>query len=355
MKQKDFLIVGQGLAGSILAYYLIQLGLSVTIVDNNHQTSASRVAAGLIDFVSGKRLTRSWNSDLLIPFCKNFYKQVQKETNSTFLFELPSLRFFSSPDQTKFYHKRLKDSRFDNYLEKEGLPDWCYNFFNTPNSGCKINQAAVLNTPSFLDSLKTFFIKHKAYFCENFLFDDLTLSNNGINYKDTLYSKVIFCEGYKVKDNPFFKDIDFRFAKGDVFTLTIDNLANDTIYNNDKWLTPFNKEFRFGASYEWKTINCIPDEKGKQELNMHLQNWIKTPYQITNHQAGVRTAVKDIKPVIGIHPNHHSIGIFNGFSSKGVMIIPYYAEQFARFLTGLSSNLDKETSLKRLHESCCIK
>jgi len=50
----DFLIVGQGLAGSLMAWELMQRGKTVLIVDNGLE-NASRVAAGLINPVTGMR------------------------------------------------------------------------------------------------------------------------------------------------------------------------------------------------------------------------------------------------------------------------------------------------------------
>ncbi|HBA65740.1 MAG TPA: FAD-dependent oxidoreductase, partial [Methylococcaceae bacterium] len=54
----DFLIVGQGLAGSLLAFELIQRNAQVMVVDDGRE-NASEVAAGLINPVTGIRLVKS--------------------------------------------------------------------------------------------------------------------------------------------------------------------------------------------------------------------------------------------------------------------------------------------------------
>ena len=63
----DFLIVGQGLAGSILALNLQQRGKSVLVIDNEHYGSASQVAAGLINPVNGHRLNLTDNFEQYWP------------------------------------------------------------------------------------------------------------------------------------------------------------------------------------------------------------------------------------------------------------------------------------------------
>ena len=47
--QIDTLILGQGLAGSLLAWHLIGGGQKVRVIDDAHRSSASKVAAGLIN------------------------------------------------------------------------------------------------------------------------------------------------------------------------------------------------------------------------------------------------------------------------------------------------------------------
>ena len=55
--QVDFLIVGQGLAGSLLAKELRRRGRSVHVVDDGWKSASSQVAAGLMTPLTGRRFT----------------------------------------------------------------------------------------------------------------------------------------------------------------------------------------------------------------------------------------------------------------------------------------------------------
>ena len=55
----DFLIVGQGVAGSLLAWFLLHAGKSVVVVDDGHKHAASITSLGLINPVIGVRLRGS--------------------------------------------------------------------------------------------------------------------------------------------------------------------------------------------------------------------------------------------------------------------------------------------------------
>ena len=58
------------------------------------------------------------------------------------------------------------------------------------------------------------------------------------------------------------------------------------------------------------------------------------PVKLVRHEAGVRPCTKDTMPYIGLHPQYPRLGIFNGFGSKGSLMIPYYAKQFSAILQG---------------------
>ncbi|MEM9022389.1 MAG: FAD-dependent oxidoreductase, partial [Bacteroidota bacterium] len=62
MRSVDYLIIGQGLAGSVLAHTMRQHQLQVMVVDRPREGGASRVAAGVVNPVSLRRLTKSWRA-----------------------------------------------------------------------------------------------------------------------------------------------------------------------------------------------------------------------------------------------------------------------------------------------------
>ena len=70
----------------------------------------------------------------------------------------------------------------------------------------------------------------------------------------------------------------------------------------------------------------------KSKLIEKLNNILTVPYDVVDHKAGIRPTVSDRKPLIGFHPEHPSVGIFNGMGTKSVMIAPYFAKQFADHL-----------------------
>ncbi|MFM2145304.1 MAG: hypothetical protein RL732_140, partial [Bacteroidota bacterium] len=77
--QVDVLVVGQGICGTWLSYYLEKQGLSYHVLDNEHPESSSRIASGLINPVTGRRLVKTWMIDDLMEHAQNAYSDIGNE------------------------------------------------------------------------------------------------------------------------------------------------------------------------------------------------------------------------------------------------------------------------------------
>ncbi|MCX6952279.1 MAG: hypothetical protein NTV51_08960, partial [Verrucomicrobia bacterium] len=72
----DHLIVGQGLAGTLLAWEFERAGIAFAIADAGHAAASSRVAAGIINPITGRRLVPSWQIDRLMPVARTAYREL---------------------------------------------------------------------------------------------------------------------------------------------------------------------------------------------------------------------------------------------------------------------------------------
>ena len=58
-----------------------------------------------------------------------------------------------------------------------------------------------------------------------------------------------------------------------------------------------------------------------------LKKVIDVPYKIIGQAAGIRPAVKDRRPLVGIHKTHKNLAVLNGLGTRGVMIAPTLAKE----------------------------
>ena len=118
MKKVDFLIIGQGLAGTLLIHDLLEKEYSVTIIDKNLRASASRVAAGLINPVGMKRCIPSFNAHNFLPKAIERYQELEKKLDVTFLHLMPILRLFSNNVVKHQWQVKYSNTEMQDYIHR---------------------------------------------------------------------------------------------------------------------------------------------------------------------------------------------------------------------------------------------
>ncbi|MBR9998761.1 MAG: FAD-dependent oxidoreductase, partial [Cyclobacteriaceae bacterium] len=160
--------------------------------------------------------------------------------------------------------------------------------------------------------------------------------------------KIIFCEGYTAAGNPYFNRIPFRPVKGEILYIRPEDSV-EFIFNRQIFIIPWDEGFyKVGATYDWNYKDTRPTIQAKNYLEDKLNRFLNVNYRITGQVAGIRPATLDRRPVIGLHPEHSSVGIFNGLGSKGVSLAPYFARMFVEYLLN-NRELDKEVDIKRFY------
>ena len=115
----DFLIIGQGLAGSILAYSLIKRGKRILVLDNQHQHSSSLVAAGIINPITGQRLKISEGFEYYFPVAEKTYRQMENHLDTSFFSNLEQRRLLKDQQQLDYYLQCLQQDKYRPYLDSQ--------------------------------------------------------------------------------------------------------------------------------------------------------------------------------------------------------------------------------------------
>lgn len=348
-KRADYIIVGQGIAGTVLAHTLLKNGRSVYIVDDPGLSGASKVAAGLYNPVVFKRMVKSWMADELIPFMDEFYTEAERSLNLKFYHKKQIVKLFAEENERQFWLKKTGEE-IGKYLGKTIVDDFLDDIVFSPFGAAEVIHAGNLEMRVFLNAFRDHFRENGLLLEEKFNYDLLSVSGNGITYKELEADRIIFCEGFRSLENPYFKWLPFKLTKGEIITIRLPEeyvIPTDKVINKGVFILPLgNNTYKVGATYEWNDLNEDVTEKGKKELVEKLQKVIKVPFEIIEHQAGIRPTVNDRRPMLGLHPLHPAIGVFNGMGTKGVMLAPYFAERFFDALEK-SIPLDKEVDIAR--------
>jgi glycine oxidase len=337
MKTVDYIIVGQGLAGTLLAHDLIAQNQSLLIIDKPLIGAASRVAAGIINPVGMKRCIPSYNADQFLDVAFSCYRRLQKTLNHNFFKPTPILRLFANQDvshqwQIKFSNTDMQ--RFINQLVAPNTISYLHNHYGSAT----IEPAARLEISTFLEISRSYFEKKQTLFEEQFDFKQLKIKP--LSYKGFQAKKIIFCEGYRLKDNPFFSELPLTPTKGEVMTIKVPQLESTSkIISKGVYILPLgNHHFIVGSTYHHTDLSDTVTVEGLAFLNQKVKEMLKLDFEVVSAVAGVRPTVKDRKSLIGLHPKHNSIGVFNGFGTRGALQGPLLSQRFSTFLTQAPKN-----------------
>ena len=149
-------------------------------------------------------------------------------------------------------------------------------------------------------------------------------------------------------NNPLFSWLPLQPAHGEIITCTTDKTLPDAIINKSKWLLPTGKHScRVGATYNTKISAPTLLETSKSQLHQFAQCVFKETraFEVTQHQAGIRPTTLDKQPFIGFHPQHQNNAIFNGFGSRGSLMIPWYADLMVNNATPNHADIQRYTHL----------
>ena len=339
-KSVNFLIVGQGIAGTTLVHKLYEYGNSVHLIDNKHQSSSSLIAAGVLHPMSFKRAVLSWKADSLIPLAKAYYNSFEATFKTKVFHELDMTRVFSSMEEQNNWQGRMADSPMKEFIADNELS------LDFPFGSGKVNTAGRMDVALYLNRSNKFFKEEEIISEEQFDYSQLTYSETGIEYKGIVAENIIFCEGYKVNQNPYFNYVPLNPTKGEVLIIKTKDLPN-CILSQGCFVMPIgNDKYVLGATYDRDSINQEPTKIGKEELLKKLKNIGDFDFEIIEHRAGVRPTTHDRRPILGTHPKYKSLHIFNGLGSKGVMLAPYFAGELIDHITK-GTQLNKEVSVSR--------
>lgn len=345
----DYIIVGQGIAGTVLAHTILKKGKGVIIIDKPEMSNASKVAAGLYNPVVFKRLVKSWMADELIPFMDKFYTETEQLLNSKFYYKKKIVKLFAEANEKEFWLKKTNEE-VGKYLSKTIYNDLLKDTINNPLGASEVVNAGNLDMLSFLNASREYFKMKGMLHEEQFSYNELKISADHVDYKNLHAGKIIFCEGYKATENPWFSWLPFKLTKGEIITIKLKNgavIPADKVINKGVFILPLSDNtYKVGSTYEWNELNEEITEKAKAELTEKLHKVLKVDFEVIKHETGIRPTVNDRRPILGLHPECPAIAVFNGMGTKGVMLAPYFAEQIFDFLEG-GKELDDEVSIGR--------
>ncbi len=336
----DALIIGHGLAGAVLAHTLVEAGWKVLVVDTPDPDSASRVAAGLVNPLAGRRFALTWRAEELLPAAAAFYQEVEKRLGTAPLWHgRPIWKLFPSVAEANAGLAKAESPFVIGTLPPQDSPE-----LKAPLGGLILGGGFLLTEP-LLDALRAHRISKNEYRAEAVDTAKLQPTETGVGYTladgTTLSARfAICCLGVAAAADAWFGWLPFTPNAGEVLDVALPpaGLPPDTVLNQSVYVVPQPGglgHYRVGATYDWRSPPpARPTEAGRADLLERLARLVPPAPTVLAHRAARRPAVQDRRPLLGPHPAHPRVWIFNGFGSKGVGLAPGLATHLLGVLEG---------------------
>lgn len=272
---------------------------------------SSRVAAGMVNPITGKNFEPSWRIAEFLPEALEFYAAVEKRIGRQVWYPFPVLRLAGS------------DKEWRKIVSKLDSPDvvpWFAGEVPAPDGwvgALEVSGGGRLDTRAFMDGSREFFEELGCYRS-----GEVFLAEDSLN--------VIWCEGaaglMAGRYGPH------RCAKGEILTLRAAGWDESRIrIGAGGWLVPQGGGvFKAGSTYEWDELDELPTAKGRAQVEEIAARLGGGVFEVIAHEAGVRPILRRSQPLIG--PLDGGGWMFNALGSKGSLYAPGMAGRLARWL-----------------------
>ena len=345
---KDVIIVGSGIAACSLAWQLHQQGKSFMLISDCKKGS-SAVAAGVYNPMVLKRFTPVWNAGVQLEVLNTLFDYVLENTDVDVRIPITvARRFHDEKESLTWIKKSVREDlkMFMNStvqkIEINGIEASCgYGL---------VNGTGWVDTIKFMSITLSFFESLNSVYLEEFDYRRLKTSHNSVTYKTSSASHIIFAEGYRMLDNPYFENLPIQGNKGEILLIKVPGLELDYILKSSVFLMPYKDDlFWVGATYDRENLVDEATAAGKDFLTSRLERFMKLPYKIVEHKHGIRPTTIDRRPFVGHHSIHENVWVFNGMGSRAVLIAPWASLQLINCIYN-NQPINAEIDIKRFEK-----
>lgn len=305
-------IVGQGIAGTLLAAELERQGAAFHVYDAGPVGAASAVSAGIINPVTGRRLARSWRIAELLPLARATYRELETRLGEPLWREMRVRRWFRDDRERRIFAERRESGELAPFLgagESDG--------FWTEGAGH-------VNVPVLLAMTRR---RWRERGC---------LTEGPVDPRELRqrHAMVILCTGAALAAAPVFTGVPWRLVGGELLTIAVPGLAENVILNRGIWVLPLgNGLAEVGATYAPDATEARPTAAGRMRLESEARDLLGQPFEVREHRAGMRLTLPDQRPVVGRNAVDPGWGVLAGLGSKGASLAPWLARQWWNHLS----------------------
>jgi len=343
-------IVGGGLAGSFLGLRLVLAGHAVTLFDEQVSSSASRVAAGLFNVITGRYGAKSWQAELLLEEIRAFFGQEACRELQQHLHYVPIYRPFRQVSEYNKWVGRSADPAYAGLVrlaERPVLEGGIHNelggIFILP-CGWADTRALLKHTHQLIGQYGGRVVPEPLTYSRISIEKKIIETDSG----NLPFDQIVFCEGYQAINNPFFPGLKVIPNKGDLLLIEAETLNLPFVLSRKVFVIPLGEHrYLAGSTYENDCTEAKPSAAARAEICYYLDAALKVPYRVLDQRAGIRPTTPNRRPIVGTHPQWPWVHLLNGLGTKGMLLAPYCSRLLAQRIGGQAVSIPPEAGLDR--------
>ena len=341
----DYIIVGLGLAGVAFSEELTKQNKSFVVYEDKSQNS-SLVAGGMYNPVVLKRFTPVWNASEQLKIALPYYSKLEKKLSNIYNHSLDIYRVFKSIEEQNNWFEACDKILLQDFMSTDIIKNK-NKFIEAPFGYGKLENTGRIDVNSLIQDYTKLLLEKKILKEEKFNYNRIIINEEGVEYEHLKARRIVFCEGFGIKENPYFNSLPMKEAKGELITIHAPDLNVHYLLKAAVFVMPLGNDlYKVGATFNWKDKSSLPTLEGRDQLEKKLKTFVKCEYQIVDQMAGIRPTIIDRRPLLGVHSKYSQLAILNGLGTRGVMIAPLMAIKLFQYLEH-NIPLDNEVSIKR--------
>ena len=301
-------IIGGGISGSILALRAHMSGHSIDWWKYG-RPSASLAASGIYNPIVLKRLKLVWRAAELARCAEQFYADTNALLGSEWAAPIPIWHRIQEQGKINDWEAQSADAGFVDFLGPIHGKREVYG---------ELKKAGRLLVAPWLDEVEQFMAQWHRVENQKWCVDE---------HLDG--TTTVLCMGWKTDGLPYgIPENAMAPVKGEVLTLRLPGYPHsDKIVHGGVFIMPLRDDlYKVGATYSWDPLDERPSDQGKEWLLEQLSKLWPGPVEQVGHEAAVRPAVRDRKPILGAVGGHEGLYVFNGMGSRGTLLAPLLSQ-----------------------------
>lgn len=322
----DVLIVGQGMAGTLLARRLAPRA-RVAVVDPG-RPGASRVAAGLTTPLTGRRFS-------LTPDYPALQSRAAEVLGGLGVHRpVEVYRMFADAEQRASGLRRADCRTCAPYVARlTSGPGELDPELDDPHGGALL-RGAWTDLPRLLD-------EGAAWLGERLIRDEVAAGEvadgpDAVSWKGLRARAVVWCDGWRAAlPGGLFAHLAWQPAKGEALDILSEAPDAGRVLNREGWALPLGGgRWRTGTNWSWDDLGEAPTPAQREKLLARFRGYFRRPVgaEVVRHLAGTRPCTRDNRPFLGRHPARPRHWLLNGLGPRGAVWAPSAADWLASAL-----------------------